>query len=119
MSEEFISAVRRWVKVDDTIRDITVALRKEKEERKKLEETILEFMKKSEQDVLSISTGGSLRRTVTKAKSGLKQDYLREVMGRYTQNPDEVVKVILEGRPVTEREYLKRTHPRVSKKGIN
>jgi uncharacterized protein YpiB (UPF0302 family) len=116
MSEEFIDAVKSWVKSDDLIREITLALREKKQERKKLEERVLEFMKRADQDVLSISTGGSLRRTVTKTKAGLKQDYLREVMGKFTSNPDEAVRVILEGRPVSEREYLKRTHPRASKK---
>lgn len=115
MNENFVDAVRSWIKTDDLIREITLALREKKQERKKLEERILEFMKQTDQEVLSISSGGTLRRSVTKTKASLKQEYLREMLSKFTPNPDEAIQIILDSRPTSEREYLKRTQSRGKK----
>ena len=114
----FVEIVRKWVKADDVIRKDALELRKKKEERKEMEESILQFMKTTDQDVLNISTGGTLRRSVSKTKGGLKEDYLRQVIGQFTTNPDEathMVKTIFSERPQTERVYLKRSQPRMKK----
>lgn len=52
ISPQFIELVRKWVKVDDHIREETLRLREKKEERKELEGRILNIMKQSEQEVL-------------------------------------------------------------------
>lgn len=115
MNSEFIEAVRQWVKIDDTIRENTLVLREKKEERKSLEKQILEIMKKTDQNVLNISSGGTLRLSVSKTKSGLKEDYLREVLTKLTHSVDQAALMtneIMSSRPTTERTYLKRCQPR-------
>lgn len=114
----FIDLVRKWVKNDDSIRQANLELRKKKEEKKEMEKEILAFMKKTDQDVLNISSGGTLRMTVSKTKGSLKEEYLRNILGRFTANPDEasaMVDTILRDRPLTERVYLKRSQPRAKK----
>ena len=118
ISSQFIETVRQWVKVDDHIKTQTLSLRQKKEERKELESKILSIMKKTDQDVLNISSGGTLRMSVSKTKSGLKEEYLKEVLSKFTNSPEEAVlmtKTIMADRPVTERVYLKRCQPRGAK----
>lgn len=119
MDEEgFIDTVRTWVKTDDLIREKTLEIRHLKEQRKDMEDTILDFMKSTEQDVLNISSGGTLRRSVSKTKAGLKEDYLRQMLSRFGSTPEEaahMVQVILSERPLTEKERLKRCRPRQKK----
>lgn len=112
---EFVDTVRRWVKMDDVIREKTLEVRQLKEQKKQMESTIISFMKTTEQDILNISSGGTLRRSVSKVKGSLKEDYLKSMLSRFGSSEEEaslMVKTILNERPRTEREYLKRTHPR-------
>jgi L-asparaginase/Glu-tRNA(Gln) amidotransferase subunit D len=115
ISPQFIELVRKWVKIDDHIKEEMIRLREKKEEKKELEEKILNIMKQTDQDVLNISTGGTLRMSVSKTKSGLKEEYLREAITKFTKSQDEatiMTQAIMNDRPVNERTYLKRCRPR-------
>lgn len=114
----FVTAVRTWVQVDDFIKEAMIAIREKKEERKRLEQEILDFMKASEQDELALNTGGLLRRTVTKTKASLKEEYLHKTLSRFidTSEAASVVQAIMKERPLTEKEHLRRSVPRGMKK---
>lgn len=116
MSEDiFIDSVKQWVKIDDAVRELMQKVREWKQEKKTLEEKILSFMQKNDQDVLQISSGGTLRLSLSKVKGGLKEDYIRDILTRFTKDPDEtskIVEVLMSDRPQTERTYLKRCQPR-------
>lgn len=115
MDQQFVEKVIKWMKIDDTIKQTTLRLRELKQEKKSLEEGILDIMKCSEEDVINISSGGTLRRSVSKMKGGLKHDYIQEVLAKYTNNPEEasiMTDMLMTNRPVKEREYLKRSNPR-------
>ena len=118
--EEFVDTVRTWVKMDDIIRDKMLEVRELKEQRKQMEQSILDFMKTSDQDVLNISSGGTLRRSTSRTKQGLKEEYLRQMLSKFGSTPEEaasMVHTILSERPCKEREYLKRCQPRKNKLG--
>lgn len=113
--DTFIDAVKQWVKIDDTVREVSQKVRELKQEKKGLEDKILSFMRNNEQEVLQISSGGTLRLSLSKVKGGLKEDYIRDVLTRFTKDPDEtskIVEVLMSDRPQTERTYLKRCQPR-------
>lgn len=116
----FIESVKQWIKIDDTIRETTLKIRDLKDQKKDLESKIVEHMKKSEQDVLNISSGGTLRVSLSRTKSGLKEDYIRDVLDRFTRDPDQtasIVSALMSDRPVTERTYLKRCQARRKNEG--
>ena len=115
VTSQFVDFVRQWVKIDDVIREQTLMLREKKEERKLLEEQILNIMKKTDQDVLNISSGGTLRMSVSKTKSGIKEEYLRDILSKFTNTVEEatlMTNAIMSERPTSERVYLKRCQPR-------
>lgn len=114
--DTFIDTVRTWVRLDDMIRDKSLEVRDLKQQKKDMEDTILDFMKDSDQDVLNISTGGTLRRSTSKTKAGLKEDYLLQMMLKFGSSQEEaqsMVHAILHERPTKERTYLKRNKPRM------
>jgi seryl-tRNA synthetase len=115
MDQEFVEKVVKWIKIDDKIKQLILQTRELKQEKKQLEETILNTMKTSDEDVINMSSGGTLRLSVSKTKSGLKQDYIQEILSQYTKDPQEAVAItemLMTNRPIREREYLKRSNPR-------
>ena len=113
--EDFIEVVKKWVAIDDMVKEATLKIREWKNEKKELEEGILEYMKKTDQDVLSMSTGGTLRMSLSKTKQGLKEDYIRDVLQKFIGDPNETAKIVgtlMSDRPQKERCYLKRCLPR-------
>jgi hypothetical protein len=118
MSEEFKQLVVKWLKLDESIKKELVRLKEMKEEKKEYESLVLAFMDKSNQDVLNISTGGALRKTVSKTKGSLKQEYINSVLAEFTKDKNQALiltESIMNNRPITERQYLKRTNPRKPK----
>ena len=118
VSDKFISSVIKWVKLDDRCRELAKELKEVRDQKKGMEDDILSMMTQQEQEVLNLSTGGSLRRSVSKCKGGLKEDYIRQILNSFTKNMDEAVVIteaILKNRPVQERTYLKRCLPKKKK----
>jgi hypothetical protein len=118
MSEEFKQLVIKWLKLDESIKKDIIRMKEMKEEKKEYEELILGFMSKTNQDVLNISTGGALRKTISKTKGALKQEYITNALSEVIKDKDKALiltESIMNNRPITERQYLKRTNPRKSK----
>jgi hypothetical protein len=118
MSDEFKQLVIKWLKLDETIKKEIIRLKEMKEEKKEYEELILGFMSKTNQDVLNISTGGALRKTISKTKGALKQEYITNTLTEYIKDKEQafiLTESIMNNRPINERQYLKRTLPRKSK----
>jgi hypothetical protein len=118
MSEQkFVENVKQWLKLDNKVKELTITLKEYKEERKDLEEDIIKYMSTTEQDVLNISTGGTLRKSTSKTKGSIKHDYINQILTKFTKSQQEaetITNAILENRPVKERVYLKRNAPRKS-----
>jgi predicted CopG family antitoxin len=113
--EDFVGMVIQWVKLDDKIRGLAQEMKEMKEEKKQYEEFILEFMNRENQDVLNISSGGTLRKSVSRSKGGIKEDHISTVLMKFTNDQHEASKIthaIMSDRPQTERVYLKRCNPR-------
>lgn len=117
---KFVEDVKNWLKLDDKVRELTLLLKEYKEEKKNLEEDILKYMHSTEQDTLNISTGGTLRKSISKTKGAIKQEYISQILDKFTKSHEEaelITNAILDNRPLKERMYLKRNAPR--KKGDN
>ena len=115
---KFVENVKSWLRADDKVKELTIALKELKEEKKDLEEDILKYMNSSNQDTLNISTGGTLRKSVSKTKSAIKQEYINQILTQFTKSQDEaqvITNAIITNRPLKERTYLKRNAPRKSK----
>jgi len=112
--DQFKELVCEWVKLDDIIRVKNTELKEIKNDKKSIEEYILECMDKIDEGVIDISDG-KLRLNKTKTKSTLKQSYIQEALTELTKDniqAESMTKYILEKRPVVERVNLKRTFNR-------
>ena len=115
--EQFKELVVEWVKLDDNIRQKNSELKDIKNDKKQLEEYIIECMDKLDEGVIDISDG-KIRVNKTKSKAGLKESYLKESLKELTKDITQaelMTKHILENRPTTERVNLKRTFNRKKK----
>jgi len=113
--EEFVRRVVSWVKLDDSIDEMTKALREIKAEKKKEEDAILSYMSANEQDVLKMSSGGSLRRSVSRVRTTVTSDHVMSVVTGFVKSQTEaelLTEAIFRNRPITERAYLKRLKPK-------
>jgi hypothetical protein len=118
MDQEFVQIVVKFLKLDSRIKETVNSLKELKSERKQYEEAILNLMSKNNQEILNISSGGSLRKSVSKTKGALKQDYITQVLTEFTKNKNEAMVIteqLMNNRPLNERTYLKRTNPRKDK----
>jgi len=115
---KFVEDVKRWLKLDDKVKELINTMKELKEERKDLEEDILKYMGKSNQDILNISTGGTLRKSVSKTKGAIRHEYINDILNKFTKSQDEakiITEAIITNRPVKERTYLKRNSARKGK----
>lgn len=115
--EQFKELVIEWVKLDDIIRLKNAELKEIKNDKKSIEEYILECMNKLDEGVIDISDG-KLRLNKTKSKSGLKQNIIQEALTELTKDNTQaqaMTQYILDKRPVVERMNLKRTFNRKKK----
>lgn len=118
MDQEFVQIVVKFLKIDNRIKEIMTELKELKSERKQYEESVLDLMSKTNQEVLNISSGGSLRKSVSKTKGALKQDYIAQILTEFTKSKEEAMVIteqLMTNRPLNERTYLKRTNPRKGK----
>lgn len=118
MDQEFVQLVIKWVKLDDKIKEHMVQIKEMKEEKKQLEELVLTAMGKTSQDVLNLSSGGTLRKSVSKTKAPLTTEYINQILTEYTKDKSEAIFItesLMSKRPLNERTYLKRSAPRKPK----
>ena len=109
--EEFKKIVVNWVQIDDVIREKNAELKELKDDKKSLEEYILESMDKMDQSIIDISDG-KLRLNKSKTTAGIKQEYIQEALTELVKDQaqaQQMTKFILEKRPTVERTNLKRT----------
>tara|TARA_B110000208_G_C11757430_1_gene425670 strand:+ start:767 stop:1147 length:381 start_codon:yes stop_codon:yes gene_type:complete len=115
--EEFKKIVVNWVQIDDVIREKNAELKELKDDKKSLEEYILESMDKMDQSIIDISDG-KLRLNKSKTTAGIKQEYIQEALTELVKDQaqaQQMTKFILEKRPTVERTNLKRTFFRKKK----
>lgn len=117
IAEEFIEMVREWVDKDDDIKKKRAELKEITDEKKQLEQFILDYMEDNNLDMFEISDG-KLRKNISKTKAALKHDLIQESLTKVFNNTEKAfntTKLILDNRPVTERIRLKRTYNRKKK----
>lgn len=117
VTEDFKNMVIDWVKKDDEIRELSKDLKELKDERKNLEELILEYMSKINVDMFEIGDG-KLRKNVSKTKCALKHNIIQDSLVQIfhdVQKAHKTTQFILDNRPIKERVRLKRTYNRKKK----
>lgn len=115
VSKEFVEAVKKYLEVDDKLREIKEKTKNLNTEKKTREEFILNYLQTIDEKVVDVSDG-KLRRNISKTQAPLKketiQKALTEIVGdatKATAMTDQIIK----SRPTVERVTLKRTKNRI------
>ena len=115
VSPEFIQAVKKYLEVDDLLKEIKEKIKKLNSDKKTSEDFILEYLKSIDEKVIDVQDG-KLRRNISKTQGPLKKELIQkaliDIVGdsiKATTITDQIVK----SRPSIERVTLKRTRNRI------
>lgn len=115
VSPEFVDNVKKYLAVDDKIRELRDQNKKLIQEKKQKEEFILNYLQQVDEKMIDVPDG-KLRRNVSKTQAPLKKETihkaLTDIMGDATKALD-ITDKIIKSRPTVERVTLKRTKHRV------
>jgi hypothetical protein len=115
VSAEFVNAVKKYLDVDDKLREIKEKTKTLNLEKKDREEFILNYLQSLDEKVIDVPDG-KLRRNISKTQAPLKKEVIQkaltELIGDATKATAMTDKII-NSRPTIERVTLKRTRNRV------
>ena len=116
VSAEFVNNVKKYLQVDDKIKQLKEENKKLVTEKKEKEEFILNYLQQVDEKIIDVHDG-KLRRNISKTQGPLKketiQTKLTEILGdavKATKITDQIIK----SRPIIERVTLKRTKNKVA-----
>jgi hypothetical protein len=114
VSPEFVDNVKKYLLIDDKLRQLKEETKKLTTDKKNKEEFILNYLQSVDEKTIDVPDG-KLRRNISKTQTPLKketiQTKLTEILGcsiKATAMTDQIIK----SRPVVERVTLKRTKNR-------
>jgi hypothetical protein len=116
ISPEFVENVKKYLLVDDKLRQLKEDTKKLTAEKKNKEEFILNYLQTVDEKTIDVHDG-KLRRNISKTQAPLKKETIQikltEVLGcsiKATSITDQIIK----SRPIVERVTLKRTKNRTT-----
>lgn len=115
VSPEFVQNVKRYLEVDDKLREIREKTKTLNAEKKTKEEFILNYLQAIEENEINVADG-KLKRNVTKSQGPLKKEFIQIAL---TDIVGDAIKAqaltdhIIKSRPVTEKVSLRRSKNRV------
>jgi hypothetical protein len=115
VSKEFVEAVKKYLEVDDKLRDIKEKTKNLNTEKKTKEEFILTYLQSIDEKVIDVSDG-KLRRNISKTQAPLKKETIQKALAEIVGDANKATAMteqIIKSRPTVERVTLKRTKNRV------
>ena len=109
---ELLNTVKRWITIDDEIKNLSNAAREKRKEKKNITETLVNTMKENDIDCFDLAGGNKLIYTKNKGKKALSKKHLLDALTKfYSNNPTQVKKLgdfILETREDNVTENIRR-----------
>jgi hypothetical protein len=119
ISKEFVESVKRYLEVDDKLREIKEKTKNLNTEKKQKEEFILNYLQTIDEKVIDVADG-KLRRNISKTQAPLKKETIQKALIDIVGDANKATAMteqIIKSRPTVERVTLKRTKNRI-KEGI-
>lgn len=111
MNEELVDNVKRWITIDNEIKEMQKKMKAFRKEKKALTESLVNVMKENEIDCFDIQNG-QLQYTRTKTKAPLSKKHLLTSLMTFFENDKSTVEklgtFILDSRQEKIRENIKR-----------
>lgn len=117
ISPEFITSVKKYLEIDDILKDIKEKSKKLNTDKKNHEEFILEYLKSIDEKVIDVQDG-KLRRNISKTQAPLKKELIQKTLSTIigdNNKATELTDQIIKSRPTVEKVTLKRTKNRIKK----
>jgi hypothetical protein len=112
--KQFKEMVRKWITIDDEIRQLKNAIKERTRQKKELDPNILKFMGEHSIDDLS-TKNGKLKYQVTNYAKPITRDRLASALNNYFNDAERAVSVadyVMENRERAERISLRRSVPK-------
>jgi len=119
ISKEFVESVKRYLEVDDKLKEIKEKTKNLNTEKKQREEFILNYLQTIDEKVIDVADG-KLRRNISKTQAPLKKETIQKALIDIVGDANKATAMteqIIKSRPIVERVTLKRTKNRI-KEGI-
>jgi hypothetical protein len=119
ISKEFVESVKRYLEVDDKLKEIKEKTKNLNTEKKQREEFILNYLQTIDEKVIDVADG-KLRRNISKTQAPLKKETIQKALIDIIGDSNKATAMteqIIKSRPTVERVTLKRTKNRI-KEGI-
>lgn len=113
---EFRQQVGEWIKIDEQVKKLSIAMRERRIHQKALGARIQEFMMRYKYDHLNHNSGCRIRSNVRQVKQPIKLTEIREKILEFQGlSGEDLIKSIFDAdRPLVERRSLRRIVPKVS-----
>lgn len=121
VSPEFINTVKKYLEVDDKLKEHREIIKKMTSDKKDKEDFILNYLQTIEESVIDVRDG-KLRRNISKTQAPLKKEQIHKTL---TEIVGDAIKAqamtdqIIKSRPIVERVTLKRTKNKVTQEVTN
>ena len=79
ISQEFITNVKKYLEIDDLLKDIKEKTKKLTTDKKNHEEFILDYLKSIDEKVIDVQDG-KLRKNITKSQTPLKKELITRMV---------------------------------------
>lgn len=113
--EELLNNVKKWITLDDEIKELSKATKQKRDEKKIITNTLLGTMKENEIDCFDLAGGNKLIYQKRKSKKILSKKHLLESLKKYLKNDKEAESIgdyILNTREETVNENIRRKNPK-------
>jgi hypothetical protein len=114
ISPEFIQNVKKWLEIDDTIKEIRGKTKNLTTEKKEREAFILDYLSTIDENIIDVHDG-KLKRNVSKSQAPFKKETIQQALTEITGDAGKAAAMtdhIIKSRPIVERVNLKRTRNR-------
>jgi hypothetical protein len=116
ISPEFVQSVKKYLEVDDKIKELREHMKKLATDKKTNEEFILNYLQTIDEKVIDVANG-KLRRNISKTQAPLKKDIIQNALTEIVGDSIKAIAMtnqIIKSRPMVERVTLKRTKNRTA-----
>ena len=115
VSPEFVDTVKKYLAIDDKLREIREKTKTLTNEKKQREEYILNYLQAMDENVMDVPDG-KLRRNISKTQAPLKKELIHKSLTEIIGDANKAMAMtdhIIKSRPMVERVTLKRTKNKI------
>jgi hypothetical protein len=114
ISKDFIDNVKKYLEIDDTLKEIKEKNKKLTQDKKEKEEFILNYLQSIDEKIIDIPNG-KLKKNISKTQGPLKKELIQKTLTEIIGDSikaNSITDQIIKSRPIVERVTLKRTSNR-------